>query len=123
MKKNIENQPENKNTDPLKRRGFLKAATLMGLGTIAAGTVKGYANASQSLEEKKAIGTILTKKRILGSRKNPLEVSAIQLGCMGMTNGRGVHPDRKSMIKLIRDAADRCCDFFRYCRNLWPICK
>ncbi len=110
MKKNIENQP--KNNDPLKRRGFLKAATLMGLGTIAAGTVKGYANASQSQEKKKGIGTLMTKKRILGSRKNPLEVSAIQLGCMGMTNGRGVHPDRKSMIKLIRDAADRGCDFF-----------
>jgi aryl-alcohol dehydrogenase-like predicted oxidoreductase len=112
MKKNIENLPENKNTDLLKRRGFLKAATLLGLGTIAAGTVKGYATASQGSEKKKDIGTILTKKRTLGSRKNPLEVSAIQLGCMGMTNGRGVHPDRKSMIKLIRDAADRGCDFF-----------
>jgi aryl-alcohol dehydrogenase-like predicted oxidoreductase len=31
---------------------------------------------------------------------------------MGMTNGRGVHPDHKSMVKLIRDAADRGCDFF-----------
>ncbi len=29
-----------------------------------------------------------------------------------MTNGRGVHPDHKSMVKLIRDAADRGCDFF-----------
>jgi hypothetical protein len=66
------------------RRGFLKAATLLGLGTIAAGTVKGYAAASQGPEKKKGIGTILTKKRTLGSRKNPLVVSAIQLGCMGM---------------------------------------
>lgn len=94
------------------RRGFLKAATLLGLGTVAAGTVKGYTATSQSPEKNKGIGTILTRKRTLGSRKNPLEVSAIQLGCMGMTNGRGVHPDRKSMIKLIRDAADRGCDFF-----------
>jgi aryl-alcohol dehydrogenase-like predicted oxidoreductase len=31
---------------------------------------------------------------------------------MGMTNGRGVHPDYMSMVKLIRDAADRGCDFF-----------
>jgi aryl-alcohol dehydrogenase-like predicted oxidoreductase len=112
MKKNIKNQTENKNTDLIKRRVFLKAATLMGLGTIAAGTVKGYAAASQSPEKKKGIGTILTKKRKLGSSENPLEVSAIQLGCMGMTNGRGIHPDHKSMVKLIRDAADRGCDFF-----------
>ncbi len=36
------------------RRGFLKAATLLGLGTVAAGTVKGYAVASQSPKRKKA---------------------------------------------------------------------
>jgi aryl-alcohol dehydrogenase-like predicted oxidoreductase len=52
------------------------------------------------------------KKRSLGSKKNPLEVSAIQLGCMGMHTGRGIHPDHKSMVKLIRDAAERGCDFF-----------
>jgi hypothetical protein len=44
---------ENKKTDPLMRRGFLKAATLLGLGTIAAGTVKGYAATSQSPEKNK----------------------------------------------------------------------
>lgn len=109
---NTKNQLENKKTDPLMRRGFLKAATLMGLGTFASGTVKGYASTSQGPEKQKRIGTILTKKRTLGSKKNPLEVSAIQLGCMGMHTGRGIHPDHKSMVKLIRDAADRGCDFF-----------
>jgi aryl-alcohol dehydrogenase-like predicted oxidoreductase len=108
----MEKQPEYKNTTPLMRRGFLKAATLMGLGTFATGTTKGYAAANQGSEIKKQIGTILNKKRTLGSRKNPLEVSAIQLGCMGMHTGRGIHPDEKSMIKLIRDAVDRGCDFF-----------
>lgn len=109
---NMENQRENKKTDLLMRRSFLKTATLLGLGTIVAGTVKGYAVASQGPEKVKGIGTILTRKRILGSTKNPLEVSAIQLGCMGMHTGRGIHPDYKSMVKLIRDAADRGCDFF-----------
>ena len=108
----MQNQLENMKTAPLMRRGFLKAATLLGLGTIASGTVKGYASSSQSPVGKNAIGTILTKKRTLGSKKNPLEVSAIQLGCMGMHTGRGVHPDHKSMVKLIRDAAERGCDFF-----------
>lgn len=108
----MENLIENKTTTPLMRRSFLKAATLLGLGTMASGTVQGYAAASQSLEKKNGIGTILTKKRTLGSKKNPLVVSAIQLGCMGMHSGRGIHPDHKSMVKLIRDAADRGCDFF-----------
>lgn len=112
MKKNIENQPENKIANPTSRRGFLTAASFLGLGAIAAGTVNGYAAASHSSEKKKGIGTILDKKRTLGSKKNPLEVSAIQLGCMGMHTGRGIHPDHKSMVKLIRDAAERGCDFF-----------
>lgn len=108
----MKNQTENLKTDPIMRRGFLKAATLLGLGTIASGNVNGYAATSQSPEKKQSLGTILTKKRTLGSRKNPLEVSAIQLGCMGMDVGRGIHPDHKSMVKLIRDAVERGCAFF-----------
>jgi aryl-alcohol dehydrogenase-like predicted oxidoreductase len=79
---------------------------------MAGGAVKSYANTAQNTENKKGISTILTKKRSLGSKKNPLVVSAIQLGCMGMHGGRGIHPDHKSMVKLIRDAAERGCNFF-----------
>lgn len=112
MKKNTENRQENKIADPIMRRSFLKAATLLSLGTMAAGAVKSYATTSSELDKKKGIGTILTKKRSLGSKKNPLVVSAIQLGCMGMHTGRGIHPDHKSMVKLIRDAFERGCNFF-----------
>src|SRR5688500_4255097 len=108
----MENQPENELTNPIMRRSFLKAATLFGLGAIATGTVKSYAAALPEPAKKKGRGTILTKKRSLGSKNNPLIVSAIQLGCMGMHTGRGIHPDHKSMVKLIRDAAERGCDFF-----------
>ena len=45
------------------------------------------------------------RKRILG--KNNLEVSAIGLGCMGMSFAYGTPPDRQEMIKLIRAAVDR----------------
>jgi hypothetical protein len=112
MKMNSGNQLENNKTDSVRRRGFLKAATLLGIGAIAAGPVGSYATAPLESEKRKVSGTILTKKRTLGSEKNPLNVSAIQLGCMGMHTGRGIHPDRKSMVKLIRGAADRGCDFF-----------
>ena len=93
------------------RRGFLKAATLLGLGTMAAGPFTSRATSTRGLKIR-ILGTILTKKRSLGSKKNPLVVSAIQLGCMGMHTGRGIHPDHKSMVKLIRDAAERGCNFF-----------
>jgi len=43
--------------------------------------------------------------RILGS--SGLEVSAIGLGCMTMTGGYGVRPDRDAMIGLIRAAVER----------------
>ncbi|URZ05543.1 aldo/keto reductase [Clostridium felsineum] len=44
------------------------------------------------------------KKRILG--KSGLEVSAVGLGCMGMTHGFGEPSDEKEMLKVIRGAFD-----------------
>lgn len=45
------------------------------------------------------------QKRKLG--KSGLEVSALGLGCMGMTGVYGMGGDREEMIKLLRDAHDR----------------
>src|ERR1700704_4109555 len=50
------------------------------------------------------------KKRKLG--KNNLEVSAIGLGCMGMSFGYGPPADKKEMIALIRSAVERSVTFF-----------
>lgn len=49
-------------------------------------------------------------KRILGN--SGLEVSAIGLGCMGMTFGFGPASDRQEMISLIRTAVERGVTFF-----------
>jgi aryl-alcohol dehydrogenase-like predicted oxidoreductase len=48
------------------------------------------------------------EKRTIGS----LEVSAIGLGCMGMSGTYGERPDRDAMIALIRAAVDRGVTFF-----------
>jgi aryl-alcohol dehydrogenase-like predicted oxidoreductase len=50
------------------------------------------------------------QKRILG--KSNLEVSAIGLGCMGLTFGYGPATDTQDAIKLIRAAVDRGVTFF-----------
>jgi aryl-alcohol dehydrogenase-like predicted oxidoreductase len=50
------------------------------------------------------------KTRKLG--KSNLEVSAIGLGCMGLTFGYGPATDRQDAIKLIRAAVDRGVTFF-----------
>ena len=49
------------------------------------------------------------KKRVLGQG---LEVSAIGLGCMGMSQSYGVIPDRADMIPVLLAAVDRGVTFF-----------
>jgi aryl-alcohol dehydrogenase-like predicted oxidoreductase len=50
------------------------------------------------------------QKRTLG--KSNLEVSAIGLGCMGMSYGYGPAADKQEMISLIRSAVERGITFF-----------
>jgi aryl-alcohol dehydrogenase-like predicted oxidoreductase len=50
------------------------------------------------------------QKRILG--KSGLEVSALGLGCMGMSFSYGPPPDKKEMISVLRSAVERGITFF-----------
>src|SRR5512140_397270 len=50
------------------------------------------------------------KKRLLG--KSGLEVSALGLGCMGMSFSYGPPKDRQEMIALLRAAVERGVTFF-----------
>src|SRR5512144_134612 len=50
------------------------------------------------------------QKRKLG--KGGLEVSAIGLGCMGMSFGYGPPADKQAMISLLRSAVERGVTFF-----------
>src|SRR5574337_2062127 len=50
------------------------------------------------------------QKRNLG--KSNLEVSAVGLGCMGMSFGYGPAADKKEMISLIQAAVERGVTFF-----------
>jgi len=50
------------------------------------------------------------QKRKLG--KSNLEVSALGLGCMGMSQSYGVPPDKQAMIAFIRTAVERGVTFF-----------
>jgi len=51
------------------------------------------------------------KERKLG-KSNPLEVSAIALGCMGMSFGYGPAKDKQEMISLLRKAVELGVTFF-----------
>jgi len=58
----------------------------------------------------KKLNIMAMKKRILG--KSDLEVSAIGLGCMGMSFGYGPAADKKQMISLIHQAVEEGVTFF-----------
>ncbi|WP_050470551.1 aldo/keto reductase [Herbaspirillum chlorophenolicum] len=59
------------------------------------------------------------KKRILGN--SGLEVSALGLGCMGMTGVYGPGTDRKDMIRLILDAYERGITMFDTAESYGPF--
>ena len=59
------------------------------------------------------------QKRKLGNGN--LEVSAIGLGCMGMSYHRGLAPDRNAMIALIRKAVERGVTFFDTAQGYGPF--
>ena len=66
----------------------------------------------QTQESGSAVGLIgvVMEKRKIG--KSNLEVSALGLGCMGMSFSYGAPKDRQEMIALIRAAVDRGITFF-----------
>src|SRR5712691_10104891 len=59
------------------------------------------------------------QKRKLG--KNNLDVSAVGLGCMGMSFGYGPPADRQGMISLIRSAVERGITFFDTAEAYGPL--
>ncbi len=89
------------------RRNFLKAGATIGASLLAAPAFS--LNPAQSNATANEIikgGKTNVKHRTLGYGKHSLEVSALGLGCMGMSYHRSFVPDRKSMIALIQKAFD-----------------
>jgi hypothetical protein len=85
------------------RRSFLKAGATLGVSFIATPAL----STSKDAEIATAIHNVsaqsrLTQHRTPGSGKYSLEVSALGLGCMGMSYHRGRVPDRKVAISKIK---------------------
>jgi len=84
---------------------------------------KAYAVASRFPSSVTPTGTATKEdamqKRRLG--RSNLEVSAIGLGCMGMSFAYGTPPDRKEMMALLRAAVDRGVTFFDTAEAYGPL--
>ncbi|NEU06891.1 aldo/keto reductase [Flavihumibacter sp. R14] len=92
------------------RRQFLKIGAFLGTAAIAAPVLAAAQLEKEVFPENKNDG--ITKTRILGSGKHSLNVSALGLGCMGMSWNRSFVPDRKNSISVIRKAYEMGVNFF-----------
>lgn len=90
------------------RRNFLKAGGLLGAAVMAAPIISctGTENGKTADNKNGAKTGGSSRTRTLGTGESVMTVSAIGLGCMGMNYHRGLVPDQKFMVQLIRKAVE-----------------
>jgi aryl-alcohol dehydrogenase-like predicted oxidoreductase len=93
------------------RRSFLKAGASIGAALVAPPSFAGSSAETQKGKTNNQRSAI-TKERTLGSGKWAMKVSALGLGCMGMSYHRSFIPEKKYMIDLIRRSVDMGVNFF-----------
>lgn len=93
------------------RRKFFTLSATLG-GSLMAASAYGFDLNNQTTKSITKKLTTNLKSRTLGSGKHKLVVSALGLGCMGMSWNRSFVPDRKYMIETIRKAYDMGVNFF-----------
>ncbi len=116
---------DGKNRDSMDtgRRGLLKTAAALACAPFLLGAFPDAAEAGKGRSGRKdrLDLPLLTKKRVLGSGKFRMEVSALGFGVMGANHHRGIHPDRKTMIALIRQAAEHGVTLFDTAQIYGPM--
>lgn len=100
------------------RRNFLKSGLLIGGATLVS-PIGGYAKGREG--ERKSEGIVTPKTRILGSGSYAIKVSALGLGCMGMSYHRSFVPDKKAMVALLQKARDLGMDFYDTAEAYGPL--
>ncbi len=104
---NLEN-----NDNQTGRRSFLKSGATIGAALFGAPVLANSFSGKIAAVPTKAEKNTISKTRTLGSGKHSLEVTALGLGCMGMSYHRGRIPERKVSIALIRKAYEAGANFF-----------
>lgn len=96
------------------RRKFLKGVAFAGAAFGMSSMLFGKAenNTADKNSDGAEGGPLVSKRRTLGSGKAAMEVSALGLGCMGMSANHGLPRDKRAMRNLIAEAVDLGVDFF-----------
>ena len=104
------------------RRNFLKTSTLFGTTLLTTSVMGGTAAAyNGAMQRDTGNAPQQSKKRKLGSGQHSIEVSALGLGCMGMSYHRSFIPDRQAMIALLRKAPESGVNFFDTAEAYGPL--
>ncbi len=101
-----------KNPDKKSRRNFFKAGATLGASMMAVPAFCNISMAEKQASIRNNSVSNFTKRRTLGSGQHSLEVSAIGLGCMGMTYGYAPFPDKKDSIAVLHAAVEQGVTFF-----------
>lgn len=99
----------NKNQKETSRRSFLKTALSAGaaLALLPAASKAVAADVASHNGEQLSPSPAHGQRRILGSGRAAMEVSALGFGVMGMTYNRSQHPSKQACIRLLHEAVDR----------------
>ena len=114
-----------KSAAPPGRRHVLQAVAAVAFAPVMAGALSGLARAGETPgrgEKREGLNLpLITKKRTLGSGPAAMEVSALGFGVMGANYNRGVSPDKKAVIDLIRQAAEHGVTLFDTAQIYGPL--
>lgn len=100
------------------RRNFLKTGTLLSTTAFATPVI----SFTQNRKVNESIKPPPTQQtRLLGTGKAAMKVSALGLGCMGMTYHRSFIPDKKYMVALLRKAVEMGVNFFDTAEAYGPL--
>lgn len=103
------------------RRSFVKAGAMLGTALFATPLLGAGNRERSNTPGKENSYPLKTKTRTLGSGNHSIEVSALGLGCMGMSYHRSFIPDRKAMINLLRKAPELGMNFFDTAEAYGPL--
>jgi aryl-alcohol dehydrogenase-like predicted oxidoreductase len=107
------------------RRDFLKKGAVFGTTLFGTSTfgIAGCTSSSNNVNAKNAkpLDPKQSKTRTLGTGEHGIAVSALGLGCMGMSYHRSFIPDKKAMIDLLRKSPELGLNFYDTAEAYGPL--
>ncbi|MCA6067987.1 aldo/keto reductase [Chryseobacterium sp. RG1] len=120
MKSNSVNSGIHNEINPFNRRDFIKSTAVLGAAMCVPSILMSSSEEKNTSLQMNSF-PIIKGQRTLGSGQYSMQVSEIGFGVMGMNYHRGIHPDKKAMIKLGHQAVERGITLFDTAETYGPF--